>query len=420
MNINNISNKTANIILSISIAVAVGFLAGMYFKSQLINKNEVQTVSINTNISGPSNAPVSTAQLAPFWSAWNILSNKYIDAASTTDEQKIYGAIKGLASSFGDPYTVFFPPTQAKIFQDDIAGNFGGVGMEIGLKDGQLIVIAPIKDSPASKAGVKSGDFILSIDGTSTAEMSVDEAVSHIRGPQGTKVKITFLSKGAIKPADITITRDIIKVPTLDTDTKDGGIFVIKLYSFTADSPNLFREALRKFIVSGDHKLVLDLRGNPGGYLDAAWDMASYFLPIGKTVVSEDFGSHDKPNIFRSKGYDVFNSSLDMLILVDGGSASASEILAGALQENGVAKLVGSKTFGKGSVQELVPITPDTSLKVTIAHWLTPNGHNLSHDGLDPDFPVTLSDKDIAAMLASKDAKDPIMNKAVEILTARP
>ncbi len=420
MNINNISNKTANVILSISIAVAIGFLAGMYFKSQIINKNDVQTVSISANISSPGNAPLTAAQLAPLWNAWGILSNKYIDAASTTDEQKIYGAIKGLASSFGDPYTVFFPPAQAKIFQGDIAGNFGGVGMEIGLKDSQLIVIAPIKDSPASIAGVKSGDFILSIDGTSTSEMNVDEAVSHIRGPQGTKVKIKFLSKGSSKPTDITITRDIIKIPTLDTDTKDGGIFVIKLYSFTADSPVLFREALRKFIVSGDHKLVLDLRGNPGGYLDAAWDMASYFLPIGKTVVSEDFGSHDKPNIFRSKGYNVFNSNLEMLILADGGSASASEILAGALQENGVAKLVGSKTFGKGSVQELVPITPDTSLKVTIAHWLTPNGHNLSHDGLDPDFPVTLSDKDIAAMVASKDAKDPIMDKAVEILTARP
>ena len=244
--------------------------------------------------------------------------------------------------------------------------------------------------------------------------MSVDEAVSDIRGPAGTAVKISFLTKDSNKPVERSITRDIIKIPTLDTVEKPGGIFIIKLYSFTSESPNLFRDALRKFILTGDHKMILDLRGNPGGYLDAAWDMASFFLPIGKTVVTEDFGTHGQPDIFRSKGYNVFGGNLQLLILVDGGSASASEILAGALQENGVAKLVGSKTFGKGSVQELIPITSDTSLKVTIAHWLTPNGHNLSHDGLDPDFPIIVTDKDITA------GKDLVTDKAIEILTARP
>jgi carboxyl-terminal processing protease len=209
------------------------------------------------------------------------------------------------------------------------------------------------------------------------------------------------------------LTRAVINIPTLDTKTKPGGIFVISLYSFTSDSPNLFRDALRQFVTSGDHKLILDLRGNPGGYLDAAWDMASWFLPAGKVVVTEDFGKNGPPNIYRSKGYDIFNSNLDMMILVDGGSASAAEILAGALKEQGIAKLVGIKTFGKGSVQELVPITSDTSLKVTIARWLTPNGHNLSHDGLDPDYNVTISDTDAASHTDSQ------MNKAVQLLTAQ-
>ena len=355
---------------------------------------------------------VTSDKFQKFWKAWQILDNKYVTSASSTVDTKIYGAIQGLASSYGDPYTVFFPPEQAKAFQEDISGNFQGVGMEIGIKEKQLQVVSPIKDSPAFKAGVKSGDLILKIGDKSTAEMSVDAAVKLIRGPKDTEVKITFFPKNGTKTIEKTIIRDIINIPTLDTDTKPGGIFVIKLYSFTGDSPNLFRNALRQFVASGNHKLILDLRGNPGGYLYADWDMASWFLPAGETVVTEDFGGKDTPKVYRSKGYNVFNSSLSMMILVDNGSASAAEILAGALRENGIAKLVGTKTFGKGSVQELVSLTSDTSLKVTIARWLTPKGHNLSHDGLDPDYEVLVTEKDIASKTDSQ------MNKAVELLQA--
>lgn len=221
------------------------------------------------------------------------------------------------------------------------------------------------------------------------------------------------MTLGASKPIERTIVRDVIDIPTLDTSEKPGGIFVIRLYSFTANSADLFRKALREFVISGDHKLILDLRGNPGGYLDAAWDMASWFLPAGKTVVTEDFGKNGDPKIYRSKGYDVFTNALQVIILADAGSASASEILAGALQENGVAKIVGTKTFGKGSVQQLVPITSDTSLKITIARWLTPNGNNLSHDGLKPDYVVEMTEKDVAAK------NDSQMLRAVELLSAK-
>ncbi len=355
---------------------------------------------------------VTQDQFAPFWKAWQVLNEKDLTAASTSVQDRIWGSIQGLAASYNDPYTVFFPPTEAKMFNDDIAGDFEGVGMEIGIKNNQLVVVAPLKGSPAEAAGVKSGDAILKIDATSTDGMSADQAVQFIRGPKGSTVTITFLPVGAQTPVVRKIVRDIINIPTLDTDVTHPGVFVIKLYSFTASSPDLFREALRQFVLSGDHKLILDLRGDPGGYLDAAWDMASWFLPAGKVIVTEDFGPNEAPNVYRSKGYNVFNSSLDMFILVDNGSASASEILAGALQEQGVAKLVGTKTFGKGVVQELVPITADTSLKVTIARWLTPLGHNLSHDGLDPDYPVTAT--------SSNPTVDPIMNKALQLLSAKP
>ena len=402
----NIENKKLVYILVSLPAVILALFIGIYIGE----RNSVVPVGAVPNIAGITNPE----QFASFWKAWQILDDRYVTAGSTTPETRIYGAIQGLASSYGDPYTVFFPPVESQMFKDDIAGDFGGVGMEIGIKDKQLVVVSPIKESPAERAGVKAGDIILSINGTSTTSMGTDEAVKLIRGPKGTEVKISFMPTGSTKPVLRTIIRDTIKIPTIDTVTKPGGIFVISLYSFTAQSPDLFREALRQFILSGNHKLILDLRRNPGGYLDAAWDMASYFLPAGKVVVTEDFGKNGPPNIYRSKGYNVFNKNLQMLILVDGGSASAAEILAGALQEQGIAKIVGVKTFGKGSVQELISITPNTSLKVTIARWLTPKGHNLSHDGLEPDYNVPMTEKDIAAK------KDVQMEKAVQLLSDLP
>lgn len=404
---NNQDNKSSYILVMLPIIVFVFFL-GNYIGE---NNN-----SYTTNSKLTDSSMVDGDTFSSFWKAWDILDKKFVTSASTTAQDKVYGAISGLAASYGDPYTVFFPPEEAKMFEEDISGNFEGVGMEIGIKDSQLQVVSPIKNSPAYRAGVQTGDFIVKIGDQSTLDMSVDGAVKLIRGKKGTSVEITFIRPGTSEPIVKTITRDIIDIPTLDTSTKPGGIFVIKLYSFTAQSPNLFRNALREFALSGNSKLILDLRGNPGGYLDAAWDIASWYLPVGAEVVREDFGDNRDPKIYKSKGYDVFSDKLQMLILTDGGSASASEILAGALQEHGVAKLVGQKTFGKGSVQELLSITPETSLKVTIARWLTPNGHNLSHDGLDPDYVVEYP-KDKDGKISIPEGKDPILDKAVEILS---
>jgi carboxyl-terminal processing protease len=407
---------------------AVILLAVFFIGNYTGKQRSAQSISI------PGDVPVSDEQFQAFWKVWKILSEKYVAATSTDTQKRIYGAIQGLTASQGDPYTVFFPPEENTAFKNDIAGNFEGVGMELGLKDGFLTVVAPLKNSPAEKAGMKTGDRIISIDGQTTKDFTVEKAVKLIRGPRNTQVKLTVLRSGAGQPIDVTLTRDIIDLPTIETETKPGtpttgsttasasngtglrsdGIFVIRLFSFTATSPNLFRKALREFVESGSHKLIIDLRGNPGGYLEAAWDMASFFLPAGKTIVVEDFGGKQQNNTFRSKGYNIFDSKYKFVILVDAGSASASEIFAGALQEHGVAKLVGTKTFGKGSVQELIPITSDTSLKVTIARWLTPKGRNLSKDGLEPDYVVTLTQKDIETK------NDAQMNKAVEILRKEP
>ena len=397
-------------IASASVIIAVVFFGMGYYKGT----ESAPNIDAISDIQNKGLGQPLGADFAPFWKAWSVLEEKYVPSSTSTefvnDQEKVWGAIQGLAASYGDPYTVFFPPVQSELFESDVRGNFEGVGMEVVSQDGILTVVSPLKGSPSEKAGILPGDKIISIDDKSTANLSTDEAVKYIRGPKGTSVALTVWREGAKEPLVINVTRDVIDIPTINTKDLGNGIYKIDLYNFSAVSPNLFRRALRSFVESGNDKLILDLRGNPGGYLEAAIDMASWFLPSGKVVVRENFGDGKEETVYRSKGYDVFTDDLEFVILVDQGSASASEILAGALAEHGRAILVGEKTFGKGSVQELVNITPETSLKVTIARWMTPNGLSISDQGVIPEYVVKRTQEDVAAK------KDPQLEKAIEIL----
>ena len=404
----NLSTSPIFSIIVIVLLVVAAFFFGLSVGSE--KEEQVNTVAISL-----SNGTLMPAVIdfSPLWKSWNVINEKFVPATTTnpvTDEEKLYGTIAGLAGSLGDPYTVFLPPEDAEIFEDDISGNFEGVGMEIGIRDNILTVIAPLKGNPAERAGIKTGDKIVKIDDTPTDGMTIDRAVKLIRGPGGTAINLTIFREGESELLEILVVRDVIQIPTTETELTDNGIFVIRLFNFSASSPNLFREALREFIETNTDKMILDLRGNPGGFLEAAIDMASWYLPAGKVIVTEDFGGNNKPRIHRSKGYNIFNNNLKMTILVNQGSASASEILAGALSQHGKATIVGDKTFGKGSVQELVKITPDTSLKVTVARWLTPNGKSISDGGVTPDVEVELTPEDFEAGI------DPQFDKAVEIL----
>jgi carboxyl-terminal processing protease len=407
--------KKFRIILYVLISIVIFgivFSFGMYFGYS--NRSEVEKLEMVINkepldYNTKENIKENKTDFSPFWKAWNILNDKSIYVKNVTDQEKVWGAISGLAASVGDPYTVFFPPEENKLFSEDISGSFSGIGAEIGIKDKILTVISPMKDSPSFRAGLKAGDKILKINGESTSNITIDKALSLIRGEKDTAVTLTALSEGEKATKEIKIIRDIISVPVIDTQDLGDGIFLIKFYSFSEKSASLFKKALKEFIDSGNRKLVLDLRGNPGGYLNSAVDIASWFLDEGKTIVSEDFEGNRDTIVYRSHGPKVFNN-LPFVILVNGGSASASEILAGALQEHGIAKIVGEKTFGKGSVQELVNITDNTSIKVTVAKWITPNGKSLSSSGLDPDFVVPITIKDIES------GKDPQLEKAIELL----
>lgn len=386
-----------------------GFVSG---KSQTVEASKMQVISQSLN--GAKDKP-NQVDFTLFWKVWNTVNEKFVQthkATTTTDTDRIYGAIKGMVDSMGDPYTTFFPPQAATVFETEIEGNFEGVGIEMGIKDDTLVAISALKNSPAEKSGVKSGDKIIKIDNQSTKDMTIDQATKLIRGKKGTVVTFSIIRGDSPTPVEISITRDVINLPTLDANfDQKTNIFTIRLYSFSAQSASLFRNALRDFVSSRSNKLILDLRGNPGGFLDAAVDMASWFLPPGKVIVREDYGQGKPETIERSRGYNIFSDRLQMIILIDGGSASASEILAGALSEQGRAKLVGTNSFGKGSVQEYIKVTSDTALKVTIARWLTPNGKSISDGGLTPDVEVKLTPDNIKA------GQDLQMQKAIELLS---
>ncbi|MDP1689763.1 MAG: S41 family peptidase [bacterium] len=398
--------------------VSFALVAVFAFGAGLFVGGSGGTAAVITHIpligDGLDATPDQGADFTDFWKAWNALNENYVitHASSTlpTAKERVLGAIEGLASSYGDPYTVFFPPKEAKAFSDSISGSFAGVGMEIDVKDHVLTVIAPLKGTPAEAAGIKTGDLIAAIDGKSTDGISVDKAVSEIRGPIGTTVVITIVRDG--KPSEIKIVRDTIQVP----ETDDGldvasGVYHIALYEFTSNSASLFDQTFARFQASGSKKLVIDLRGNPGGYLDAAVDIASHFLPKGTTVVTEDFGGKEpNNNVHTSLGYVDVPPGTKIAVLIDGGSASASEILAGALQDNKVATIIGLQSFGKGSVQTLLDLAGG-SLKVTVARWVTPNGHWIMGNGVTPDISVPY-------VKAADDGKnDSQMTRAIKFLT---
>ena len=404
------SHRLRTILVAVIVALVVGFAAGYFF----------------AETHGPAGAVLGAdapagVDFSPVWKAWHTIDDKFVPAsvasttpiASTTaeaDQERVWGMISGMAESLGDPYTFFMPPVESKQFSDDMSGAFEGVGMEIAVKNEVLVVVSPLKGTPAEKAGIKSGDKILKIDNTDTKGMDVSDAINRIRGKKGTQVTLLIARDGWSDSREIKVTRDVINVPIVTTTARQDGIFVIALQSFTANSDELFRNALKEFVQSGDTRLVLDLRGNPGGYLEAAVSMASWFLPLGDVVVTEDYAGHTDNIVHRSLGYDVFNGNLKMIILVDHGSASASEILADALHYWGKAQLVGTNTFGKGSVQELVPITDTTSLKITVARWLGPDGIHIPLEGIKPDVEVNMTDDDIKA------GRDSQMEKAVALL----
>ena len=391
----------------IGIPLAVLLAGGTFFTGLQFGQSytDVQSAGIFTLFAAPPEVvdDQERVDLKEFWKVWELMDQKFAVGSSSnalSDQEKVQGAIDGLVRAYGDPYTVYLPPVEASAFDEDIAGEFSGVGMEIGLRDGLVTVIAPLPNTPAERAGIIAGDVLVAIDETTTENMRVDEAVKLIRGERGTTVTLRIYREGETEFLDIPVTRDTIEIPTSKTEVVDG-VFIVSLYSFNAVSEQQIRAAMLEYKQGNYERMILDLRGNPGGFLQSAVAIASHFVPAGKVIVSEQFGGDTPGDVFRSRGRQAGAFSPETLVvLVDGGSASASEIVAGALKDHGVATVIGAQTFGKGSVQELVRLDSKASLKVTVARWLTPNGTSISEGGLAPDITITRS---AANRLANED-----------------
>lgn len=389
------------VIAAVIVLLGAGFLAGFRTGERFPKVITVQ------ELTGTSAGQPAALDFGTFWQAWDVVGKNYLNAAKISAQDKVYGAIAGLVRSLNDPYSVFLSPKDNQKFEQDVQGNFGGIGAEIGMKKNQLVVIAPLKDTPASRAGLKANDEILKINGTSTDSMTVDEAVGLIRGPEKTTVTLTIFRDGWDAPKDIPIVRETVMIPTLDFTMK-GNVAWVQLYQFNANAEPLFYDAATKAVSQGAKGMVLDLRDDPGGYLNVAVDLAGWFLPKNTLVVKEEANTGVIDEL-RSSGNAAF-AKLPLVVLINGGSASASEILAGALRDDRGAKLVGEKSFGKGTVQQLIELRDGSFLKLTIAHWVLPSGKILENGGLDPDVAVTRTDDDI------KNRRDPQLDKAMEIV----
>lgn len=452
-------NKTSSIL-----AVSLGLIAGAFALGLNIGAGQVpaaeQVAQVVQKDGDPLTAGPSadTIDFTPYWRVWNTLEKKFIPFGTSTDatstialEERLYGSIEGLVKSYGDPYTVFMRPTVSEEFKIATKGSLEGIGSVIGERDGKLLVVQPLEGSPAEQAGLKPEDHIQKIDGTDTTGMTVQDAVALIRGERGSEVVLTIGREGEDEQ-DVSITRGTIEIPSTRHaiverevpvvargeqgagDREDVGVdvekgsdaattpdeqgeevatetkefYMLRLFSFSQSSVQSFGRELKDFLESGSDLLIIDLRGNPGGYLEAAVNMAGWFLPEGTVVVRELRGPDKDEIVHRTKRTPLLNEQQpNIAVVVDGASASASEILAGALQEHGVAKVVGVNTFGKGSVQELVDITDELSLKVTIARWFTPNGVSISDGGLTPDIMVDTENASSA---------DPFIDAAVDFL----
>lgn len=346
--------------------------------------------------------------LSLFFEAYKILKENYLDPSRLVPKELIYGAIRGMVESLGDPYTNFLTPEEAKIFKEDVKGEFEGIGVEIGIKDGKLTIISPLEGTPAQRAGLKAGDVIVKINDKSTEGMNLDEAVRLIRGPKGTTVRLTVERRGWSQAKEFEIERARIQIPTIKWEKKED-ILYLKIYQFLENTDSIFSDEAKKILRIPTQKMILDLRNNPGGYFEIAVKIGGWFIKKGSTIAVEE--TRDKGKIeYKSQGPAKFED-YKIVVLINKGTASAAEILAAALKENNSSViLIGEETFGKNTVQKLEPLSDNSMIKITIANWLTPSGKKISETGLSPDIKVEAKEEDL------ENGKDVQLEKAIEIL----
>jgi len=411
------TKKITNYLLVISLAIFIfgsGYKLGEYRTNQ--TKIEGSSYNIINTSSSKEQSKLKNIDFSLFWDVWESVEKKYVDKKKLDPTKMFYGAIKGMVASIEDPYTFFLTPDENKQSKDDLGGKFEGIGAQLGLKDSKIIIVAPLKSSPAEKAGVRSGDIINKVDGQSTKGWTLTQAVNKIRGTKGSKVKITFERNE--KEFTVEITRDQINVSSVELsyETKNGSkIAILKLNQFGENTNEEWNNAVTEIKNLWDKNqikgMVLDLRDNPGGYLDGSVYLAAEFLPLGKVVVKQESTTTENKTYYVLRNGQL--KDIPLVVLINKGSASASEILSGALRDYKRAKLVGEKSFGKGSVQEALDIGSGAGLHVTVAKWILPNGDWINSKGIKPDVEIELKLKDGNTLTRENDNQ---LDKAIEVL----
>jgi len=403
---NQNNNKKLPFYLVIFVLMIMSFAMGFWWQKQGSEKSVLERY-----LAYSPEAQLLTQQpgfdFNLYWEVWDQLKRDYVDKNKISDKEMFYGSLKGLAESVNDPYTIFMDPEETREFANDMSGTFEGIGAEVGMRNDIITIIAPLAGMPAEKAGLRAGDRIYAIDGESTLGMNVDEAVKKIRGDRGSEVILTVIRDGEDRPLEISIIRGVIVVKSVKSEILDNDVLLITISNFNDDTLSLFRDTLQTALLNNPKGIILDLRNNPGGYLDTAVAVASAWVPEGPIVV-EQFGAGRREEYFALGGAPLQN--IKTVILINGGSASASEIVAGALRDYKKATLVGEKTFGKGSVQGLRDLSNGSSLKVTVAQWLTPGGDYINDKGIEPDVAVELTMEDVNA------ERDPQLDKAIDLI----
>ncbi len=349
--------------------------------------------TVTKDPSDESGQSKSGVDMGLFWKIWEEIANKYVDESVLKDENMVYGAIKGMVNALSDPYTVFMTPEESVQFNESLEGTLEGIGAELTVKDKKLTIVSPLRKSPAEKAGLLSGDVIYKIEGVPTETMSLIEAITKIRGKKGTTVTLTIIRSKLEKPFDVTILRDSINIESVTQEKLKNGIVYLSVNQFNDKTDSEFSKYISDLIMNEPKGLIIDLRYNGGGYLDIAVELLSYLLPKDTpAVIIKERGKAD--SILKTNG-NAKLLNVPLVVIVNDSSASASEIMAGAVQDHKRGVVMGTKTFGKGSVQEVERFSDGSSLRVTIAKWFTPDNKSINKVGLTPDIFVEIQDEDI-------------------------